>query len=126
MAKQAQTARLEGSRWTPYLFVAPVAVYLLVFQGYPLLQELILSFTSTSLLSPSEHAVVGVRNYGDLVGTTDFICLLSRRSIRLRAWSCRSDWAWFPHCFSMDRFQVEDSRGRWSRFRGRRRRWPWR
>ena len=53
MPKQAEPpARLEGSRWTPYLFVAPVAVYLLVFQGYPLLQELILGFTSTSLLSP--------------------------------------------------------------------------
>jgi len=72
MAKQAQAARLEGSRWTPYIFIAPVAVYLLVFQGYPLLQELILSFTSTSLLSPSDHAFVGMRNYGDLVGTTDF------------------------------------------------------
>ena len=72
MAKQVQTARLEGSRWTPYLFVAPVAVYLLVFQGYPLLQELILSFTSTSLLSPSDHTFVGGRNYGDLVGTSDF------------------------------------------------------
>ena len=72
MSKQAQAARLEGSRWTPYVFVAPVAIYLLVFQGYPLLQELILSFTSTSLLSPADHAFVGARNYSDLIGTTDF------------------------------------------------------
>ena len=64
MAKHAaQAARLEGSRWTPYLFVAPVAVYLLLFQGYPLLQELMLSFTSTSLLSPSDHTLVGGQNY---------------------------------------------------------------
>src|SRR5207244_8974976 len=73
MAKQPMpAARLEGSRWTPYLFVAPVAVYLLVFQGYPLLQELMLSFTSTSLLSPSDHTLVGGQNYVDLVGTSDF------------------------------------------------------
>ena len=70
--ERVQTARLEGSRWTPYLFVAPVALYLLVFQGYPLLQELILSFTSTSLLSPAEHTYVGLDNYTDLAGTTDF------------------------------------------------------
>ena len=73
MPKQAQPpARLEGSRWTPYLFVAPVAVYLLVFQGYPLLQELILGFTSTSLLSPADHTFVGLRNYVELIGTSDF------------------------------------------------------
>src|SRR6202163_392059 len=72
MPKQAQPpARLEGSRWTPYLFVAPVAVYLLVFQGYPLLQELILGFTSTSLLSPADHTFVGLRNYVELIGTSD-------------------------------------------------------
>src|SRR5437660_6102784 len=68
----AHAARLEGSHWTPYLFVAPIAVYLLVFQGYPLLQELMLGFTSTSLLSPGEHTFVGVRNYVELVGTDDF------------------------------------------------------
>src|SRR5207248_611332 len=73
MAKQTKTAaRLEGSRWTPYLFVAPVAVYLLLFQGYPLLQELMLGFTSTSLLSPADHTFVGVRNYVELIGTDDF------------------------------------------------------
>src|SRR5438876_209401 len=68
----AHAARLEGSRWTPYLFVAPVAVYLLLFQGYPLLQEMMLGFTSTSLLSPADHTFVGVRNYVELVGTDDF------------------------------------------------------
>ena len=65
----AHAARLEGSRWTPYLFVAPVAVYLLLFQGYPLLQEMMLGFTSTSLLSPADHTFVGVRNYVELIGT---------------------------------------------------------
>jgi multiple sugar transport system permease protein len=65
-------SRLEGSRWTPYVFVAPIAVYLLVFQLYPLVQELFLSFTSTSLLSPRDHDWVGLQNYRDLVDTSDF------------------------------------------------------
>jgi multiple sugar transport system permease protein len=65
-------SRPEGSRWTPCVFVAPIAIYLLVFQGYPLVQELFLSFTSTSLLSPRDHEWVGLQNYRDLVDTSDF------------------------------------------------------
>ncbi len=64
--------KLEGSRWTPYLFVAPVTLYLLLFQGYPLVQEFYLSLTSTSLLSPQEHVFVGLENYRDLATTSDF------------------------------------------------------
>ena len=56
---------------TPYLFVAPLVVYLLLFQGYPLLQELYLSFTSTSLLSPGKHKFVGLINYADLVNSKE-------------------------------------------------------
>ena len=74
MAKEsAPRTRLEGSHWTPYLFVAPVAAYLLLFQGYPLVQEFVLSFTSTSLLSPTVHTFVGGQNYVDLIGTDDFL-----------------------------------------------------
>ena len=63
---------LEGSRWTPYVFALPVALYLLVFQGYPLAQELLLSVTETSLLSPRDRLFVGAENYRDLVGSSDF------------------------------------------------------
>lgn len=66
-------ARPEVKRdWTPYWFAAPVAIYLLLFQGYPLLQELYLSFTSTSLLSPDQHTYVGLQNYVDLVTQDEF------------------------------------------------------
>jgi multiple sugar transport system permease protein len=58
--------------WVPYLFVAPLVVYLLLFQGYPLLQELYLSFTSTSLLAPAKHKFVGLENYTDLLAMADF------------------------------------------------------
>lgn len=73
MASSAsRRVRLEGSRWTPYLFIAPIVLYLLLFQGYPLVQELMLSFTSTSLLSPKDHVFVGLDNYKDLLETSDF------------------------------------------------------
>ena len=50
-SREMRQAKAKAARvgWTPYLFAAPVVLYLLVFQGYPLLQELYLSFTSTSL-----------------------------------------------------------------------------
>ncbi|MCW5259552.1 sugar ABC transporter permease [Verminephrobacter eiseniae] len=61
-----------GRDWTPYWFAAPVALYLLLFQGYPLVQELYLSFTSTALLTPDQHVFVGLQNYIDLVTQEDF------------------------------------------------------
>jgi multiple sugar transport system permease protein len=62
----------QGSRWTPYLFMAPAAVYLLVFMGVPLVQELRLSFTRTSLLTPNENVWVGLQNFTDLIGEEQF------------------------------------------------------
>lgn len=69
---KAHNARLEGSRWTPYLFVAPVTLYLFLFQIYPLLQEFLLSFTSTSLLAPDDQLYIGLENYMVLFETSDF------------------------------------------------------
>jgi multiple sugar transport system permease protein len=71
-AATARNSRLAGSPWTPYLFIAPVVLYLMLFQGYPLVQELMLSFTSTSLLSPQDHVFVGLDNYRELLYTSDF------------------------------------------------------
>lgn len=52
-----------GSRWTPYLLLAPAAIYIVLFQLIPLLQEVYLSFTKTSLLNPSNNEWVGIDNY---------------------------------------------------------------
>jgi multiple sugar transport system permease protein len=57
----------------PYVFFAPVFLYLLFLDFIPLLQELYLSFTSTSLLSPRQHTWVGLDNYIELFRTPDFI-----------------------------------------------------
>jgi len=60
-------------RWTPYLFFAPVFLYLLFLDFIPLLNELYLSFTSTSLLSPQKSTWVGLDNYRDLFRTSEFL-----------------------------------------------------
>lgn len=59
-------------QWLAVIFIAPVAIYLLVFQAYPLIQELFLSFTSSSLLSPGETEFVGLENYRTLVYDPEF------------------------------------------------------
>jgi len=71
-AQPQRAARLDGSPWTPYLFAAPAVLFLLALQGYPLLRELMLSFTQTSLLTPQQSTFVGMRNYEELIARPDF------------------------------------------------------
>ncbi len=62
-ARSRRRRRALGSRWTPYIFLAPAALYILLFQGVPLLQEVWLSFTRTNLLNPTLNVWVGLANY---------------------------------------------------------------
>lgn len=62
----------HGSRWTPYLFLAPAALFIALFQAVPLAQELYLSFTKTSLLNPTNSTWVGLENYSKIFGDDDF------------------------------------------------------
>lgn len=57
---------------TPYLLVAPAALYLLLFMAYPLLKEFQLSFTDTSLLAPTGGSIVGLDNYSKVIHDSDF------------------------------------------------------
>ncbi|MFC7383649.1 carbohydrate ABC transporter permease [Sphaerisporangium rhizosphaerae] len=61
-----------GSRWTPYFFLAPAALFILVFQVVPLAQEVFLSFTRTSLLNPTRSTWVGLDNFTRIFGDADF------------------------------------------------------
>lgn len=61
-----------GSRWTPYLFLAPAALYLIVFQCVPLLQELYLAFTRTTLLNPTRSQWVGGDNFAEIFSDAEF------------------------------------------------------
>ncbi|HIZ36733.1 MAG TPA: sugar ABC transporter permease [Candidatus Ruania gallistercoris] len=62
----------HGSRWTPYLFLAPAAVFIGLFQAVPLAQQLYMSFTQTSLLNPTANTWVGLENYLRIFGDDDF------------------------------------------------------
>ncbi|MEW9528724.1 carbohydrate ABC transporter permease [Microbispora sp. NPDC049125] len=61
-----------GSKWTPYFFLAPAALFILVFQVVPLAQEIFLSFTRTSLLNPTHSTWVGFDNFVRIFGDEDF------------------------------------------------------
>ncbi|MEV4813013.1 carbohydrate ABC transporter permease [Micromonospora avicenniae] len=61
-----------GSKWTPYLFLGPAALFILVFQAVPLVQEIYLSFTRTSLLNPTRSEWVGLDNFNRIFGDPDF------------------------------------------------------
>lgn len=73
MPASTMTNSLLTSRWTPYAFMAPVFLYLLIFDFVPLLKELYLSFTSTSLLTPTINKWVGLDNYRELFSNSDFL-----------------------------------------------------
>lgn len=64
--------RVLGSPWTPYLFLAPAALYIAVFQLAPLLQEVWLSFTRTTLLNPTVSVWVGVENFQSVFADPEF------------------------------------------------------
>lgn len=61
-----------GSKWTPYLFLLPAALYIVVFQAIPLLQEIYLSFTRTNLLNPTRSEWVGFDNYVKIFTSANF------------------------------------------------------
>lgn len=64
------------SRWLPVWFLAPGVIYLLLFQGLPLLEELRLSFTRTTLLNPTGGVWVGLENYVGLFTSPEFLSTL--------------------------------------------------
>jgi multiple sugar transport system permease protein len=73
MSRASSPRRIERSQQTlAMLFITPVALYLLLFQAYPLVQEIMLSFTSASLLSPGEKEFVGLENYRALAQDPEF------------------------------------------------------
>jgi multiple sugar transport system permease protein len=70
--RKKRRSRIHGSPLIPYLLLGPAALYVILFQGVPLVREAILSFTQTSLLRPNEMKPVGWDNYIDLFGETSF------------------------------------------------------
>lgn len=70
--RRTNRTALEGSPWTPYLFIAPVVVFLLATLGGPLVQEFYISFTDTTLMQPDAGVFVGLSNYRFILSNPDF------------------------------------------------------
>lgn len=62
----------KGSKWTPYIFLAPAAAFILVFQAVPLAQQVFLSFTRTTLLNPTRSEWVGLDNFARIFNDDGF------------------------------------------------------
>lgn len=62
----------DWSRWRPYAFMAPVLIYLLVFQIYPMVREVAMSFTDASLLKPGQGEFIGLENYQTIISSSRF------------------------------------------------------
>src|SRR5690606_11678374 len=74
-APQTETGRrrsLLGSRWTPYLFLAPAALLIAIFQGVLLAHQVFLSFPKASRRDPTNSSWVGLENYAHIFGDDDF------------------------------------------------------
>ncbi|MCF3934043.1 sugar ABC transporter permease [Acuticoccus sp. M5D2P5] len=65
-------AALEGSPWTPYVFIFPLVAYLFAILAGPLLQEFWISFTDTSLMRPDAGQFIGLSNYRFIISDPNF------------------------------------------------------
>jgi multiple sugar transport system permease protein len=53
----------KNKKFTPYLFILPTMLYLFIFQLYPLIENIRLSFTNLSLISSTSPKYIGLDNY---------------------------------------------------------------
>ena len=61
--------RMDTAAKMGFLFAAPAVLYMLVFIGYPMIQNIILSFKNVDVYTFSDAAkqeFVGLRNYAEL------------------------------------------------------------
>ena len=68
--------KLNGGAKMGFLFALPAAIYMMVFIGYPMIQNLILSFKNVDVYSfaqPNNQVFVGLQNYIDLFHDPTFL-----------------------------------------------------
>jgi multiple sugar transport system permease protein len=68
--KKTLTGMRRMEEWTAWLFITPVVLGVLIFQLYPTLFSLYISFTRWNLLSPAKW--IGFKNYIELFTTDRF------------------------------------------------------
>jgi multiple sugar transport system permease protein len=71
-ARRRHPARIHGPRLLPLYLIAPAIIYLLVFQGAPLVQGFRLAFSDATLFRPTQFDFVGLDNFADLVTDDGF------------------------------------------------------
>ncbi len=76
-AKRRRPSRIHGNRFLPYFLIGPAVAYLVIFQGYPLLQEVWLSMTKTNLLNPNRNEFIGADNFVKIFTDPRFMNTLS-------------------------------------------------
>ncbi|MFF2079024.1 carbohydrate ABC transporter permease [Kitasatospora sp. NPDC058162] len=64
----------RGERWARWLFVAPAAAYLLLFFGYPVVDNVVMSFRQYTVTTfyTGDAPFVGLRNYAAVLSSADF------------------------------------------------------
>lgn len=79
--RRRRPSRIHGSRFLAYFLVAPAVLYLVLFQGVPLVQEFFLSTTKTSLLNPSRNEFIGLANFEKIFADDRFLSTLGITAI---------------------------------------------
>lgn len=74
-------SRLPGSRWTPYLFLAPGLILFAVFIVYPTLQAVRMSFYDWKIVAGAVSDFVGLDNYSRAFADEHFWLSLSNSGI---------------------------------------------
>jgi len=67
MTKKTLAKRDMRTNWFFYWMILPTILYLLIFQIYPILESVRLSFTDLSFLKPKSGKFIGLRNYQRLL-----------------------------------------------------------
>lgn len=62
---------MNKKKLSPYLLIAPVAIFILLVYGYPLLLTLKYSFHEVSLIG-DKHKFIGLKNYISVLGDAEF------------------------------------------------------
>src|SRR5690625_265808 len=65
--KSIKPSKLSNNNLIAYLLVLPTLIYLAIFQLYPLIESIRLSFTDLNYLKPGSGSFVGLKNYKELL-----------------------------------------------------------
>jgi multiple sugar transport system permease protein len=84
-ASQRRKRSPLGSKWTPYVFLGPAAVFILLFQAVPLVQQIYMSFTRTTLLNPTRSEFSDPEFHRTLVTTLVYtvVCVVGSVGVGL-------------------------------------------